>query len=144
MWLRSIVAVAVAWSCSCSSDSTPSPGTSICLRCGLKKEIKRNQYCLINIGPAILFTAFTADTAHCRKPRKCKVAFRRFSSASRACRAGYVYFQSCRACGKPPAHWPWLPAQGEHQEMCEGQKKKSTFVLNFHSTDWCCNCRIFA
>ena len=37
MRLGSHTAVAVAWADSCSSDSTPSPGTSICLRCGPKK-----------------------------------------------------------------------------------------------------------
>ena len=32
------IAVAVAQACSCGADSTPDPGTSICHRCGPKKE----------------------------------------------------------------------------------------------------------
>ena len=41
MQLRSDVAVAVVQASRCSSDSTPSLGTSICCRCGPKKEKKR-------------------------------------------------------------------------------------------------------
>ena len=39
-WLGSGIAVAVAGSC--SSDSTPSLGTSICCRCGPKKQKTNN------------------------------------------------------------------------------------------------------
>jgi len=49
MWLRSGVAVAVTEAGSCSSDLTPSLGTSICCRCGSKKEKKKKKvklYCL--------------------------------------------------------------------------------------------------
>ena len=35
---RSHLAVAVVWASSCTSDSTPSQGTSICRRCGPKKQ----------------------------------------------------------------------------------------------------------
>ena len=41
MWLRSWVAMAVVQTGSCSSYSTPSQGTSICCRCGQKKEKKK-------------------------------------------------------------------------------------------------------
>ena len=41
MWLESDIAVAVAQAGSCSSDLTPSPGTSICCKCGDKKKKKK-------------------------------------------------------------------------------------------------------
>ena len=42
MQLKSGVAAAVVQAGSCSSDSTPSLGTSMCRRCSLKKEKKKN------------------------------------------------------------------------------------------------------
>ena len=41
MWFRSCVAVDVAQASSYSSDMTPSLGTSICHRCGPKKQNKK-------------------------------------------------------------------------------------------------------
>ena len=43
MGLRSLVAVAVALAGSRSSNSTPSLGTSICHRCGPKKQKKKKR-----------------------------------------------------------------------------------------------------
>ena len=43
MRLRSHMAVAVGWAGGCSSDVTPSLGTSICCRCGPKKQTKQNK-----------------------------------------------------------------------------------------------------
>ena len=43
MWLRSGVAVAVAQVHSCNSNWTPSPGTSICCRCGYLKKKKERE-----------------------------------------------------------------------------------------------------
>ena len=42
MQLRADVAVAIAQASSCSTDWTPSPGTSICCRCGPKKQKKKS------------------------------------------------------------------------------------------------------
>ena len=41
MQLRADVAVAIAQASSCSTYWTPSPGTSICCRCGPKKQKKK-------------------------------------------------------------------------------------------------------
>ena len=38
IWLGSTIAMAEAQVSSCSSNSTPSPGTTICRRCGHKKK----------------------------------------------------------------------------------------------------------
>ena len=43
MWLKSPVAVAVVSAGSCSSNSAPSLGTSMCRRCGPKKQRKRKK-----------------------------------------------------------------------------------------------------
>ena len=44
IWLGSCVAVAVVSVGSCSSDSIPSLGTSICGKCGPKKQKKKKAY----------------------------------------------------------------------------------------------------
>lgn len=44
--------------------------------------------------------------------------------------------------GKFPAHWPRLPAQGEHGNIFKGQK--STFSLDFSSTGLCYSFRFLA
>ena len=44
MWLGSGIAVAVAQAGSCISNSVPRLGTSICCRCGPKKEKKKKEF----------------------------------------------------------------------------------------------------
>ena len=44
MWLGSRIAVAVVYAGSCSSNLTPSPGTSTCHVCSLKKTNKKRKY----------------------------------------------------------------------------------------------------
>ena len=43
MLLGSDITVAVVWAGNCSSDSTPSLGTSICSRCGPKRQAKERR-----------------------------------------------------------------------------------------------------
>ena len=48
-WLRSSVAVAVVQASDCSSDFIPSPGTSMYLRCSLKKKRQRKRSYVFNL-----------------------------------------------------------------------------------------------
>ena len=59
MRLRSCVAVAVGQASSCRSDLTPSLGTSICYRCGPKKQSKKKKKYSINfLRESLLFWLF--------------------------------------------------------------------------------------
>ena len=71
IWLRShiAVAVAVAWSSSCSSNSTPSLGTSICCRCGPKKQTKKISmkqiYAVVLPGTTVLLALVSICACRC-------------------------------------------------------------------------------
>ena len=43
MQLRSSIAMAVVWASNCNSDSTPSQETTMCHRCGPKKQKKKER-----------------------------------------------------------------------------------------------------
>lgn len=51
MWLRSSVALAVAVASSCSFNLTRSLGTSICQKCGSKKQINASARAIGSIKP---------------------------------------------------------------------------------------------